>query len=155
MTQISLSDLLDPAQVTAEHMMCEHGQVFPFVLCSNEDGEVVSLGYDPPPTHIQRSLQAIQIGNRMREEDVKAYAVAHEVWVSNDNSFGSPTKDPNLSEAVLIEAYNVATSEFRMFQIDRAIKPYQLLPDENYGKGVHVGPGGTWNNLLADPGKVH
>jgi hypothetical protein len=159
MTQISLNDLMDKAQSKAEDMMRQHGQVLPFVLYRTTEGEEAAiLPYNPPPTAIQRRLLALQIGNKMRENGAIAYAVAHEVWLAStpmgEAPKSLPSQNPNREERVWIQAHNAAAKEFRVFLIDRTAAPHRLLRDKEFDDAPW-NPGGTWDNLLADPGKVH
>lgn len=153
----SLDQMLDQAQGMVHDQMRETGKVLPFLFCQKQDEETVIIGYNPLPTATQRRIQAILIGNKLREMGVVTYVVAHEMWMNSAptmeavHALGPPSKSPDRIEGVMIQAHNIAVSQTRIFWIDRSEGKPKLTLEDEVGR-VH--PGGTWDNLLMDP-KMH
>lgn len=76
----SLDQMLDEAERMVHDQMNETGKVLPMLFCQKQDGETMIIGYDPQPTPIQRRIQALTIGNHLRDLGVVTYVVSHEVW---------------------------------------------------------------------------
>ena len=153
----TLEQMLDQVESMVHDQMRETGKILPFLLCQKQDGETMIIGYNPLPTATQRRIQAILIGNQLRELGVVTYVVAHEVWMNSAPTLeaalaiGLPSKSPDRTEAVMIQAHNIVASQTRIFRIDRPDGKPKLTLDE-IGR-AH--PGGTWDNLLMEPNVVH
>ena len=154
----SLEQMLDQAERIAHDQMNETGKVLPMLFCQKQDGETMIIGYNPQPTATQRRIQAILIGNQLRELGVVTYVVAHEVWMDFADtleaakSLGPPSKSPDRSEGVMIQAHSVMASQTRIFRIDRPNGKPKLTNISEDDDRIH--PGGTWDNLLMEPNAV-
>lgn len=155
----SLEQMLDTVECMVHDQMGETGQILPFLFCQKQGGETVIIGYNAKPTVTQRRIQALLIGNELRELDVVTYVVAHEVWMNSAptaeavRALPPPSKCSDRTEAVMIQAHNIAASQTRIFKIDRPDGKPKLTDISEDGDQTH--PGGTWDNLLMDPSAVH
>ena len=155
----TLAQMLDQVESMVHDQMRERGKILPFLLCQKQDGETMMIGYNARPTATQRRIQALLIGNELRELDVVTYVVAHEVWMDfagtleAAKSLGPPSKSPDRSEGVMIQAHSVIASQTRIFRIDRPNRKPKLTNISEDDDRIH--PGGTWDNLLMDPNSVH
>lgn len=153
----SLKEMLDQVEGMVHDQMRETGKILPFLLCQKQAGETMIIGYHVKPTATQRRIQAVLIGNKLRELGVVTYVVAHEIWtisaptVEAALALGRPSKSPDRGEGVMIQAHNIVTSETRLFRIDHPDGKPKLTLE----KLDRAHPGGTWDNLLMDQSAVH
>ena len=154
----SLEQMLDQVQAIAQDQMHGIGQVLPMVFCQKQSGEMTSVGYEPPPNVWERRILALEIGAWLREMGVVTYVVVHEVWMNSAptveevRALPPPSKCPDRTEGVMIQAHNIITSQTRMFRIDRqGGKPKLTLDGDQIDRAL---PGGTWDDLLMDPNAI-
>ena len=79
----TLAQMLDQVETMVHDQMNEIGEILPMLFCQKQDGETMIIGYQPKPTATQRKIQALAIGNQLRDLDVVTYVVAHEVWMNS------------------------------------------------------------------------
>lgn len=109
----SLDQMLDQVEGLVHDQMHETGKILPFLLCQKQDGETMIIGYNVKPTATQRRIQAVLIGNKLREMGVVTYVVAHEVWMNSAltvdaaKTLGPPSESPDRSEAVMLQAHTL------------------------------------------------
>ncbi len=146
----TLEQMLDQVESMVHDQMNETGQILPFLLCQRHDGETLIIGYNTHPTAVQRRIQAVLIGNKLRELGVVTYVVAHEVWmkeIAKGEPITQPSKSSDRREAVMIQAHNITASQTRLFNIDRQDGKPKLTP--MLEEDDQTWPGGTWDNLLS------
>lgn len=154
----TLKNLLIAGEKAAHEMIKELGQVPTHFLCETSDGGRLRVIFPSAPTAVERRRNAIEVGDRMRQEGVTAYAVIGEVWMAEHETKEEldvlPSQDPGRIEAVIVEAHDTHTKRYRVFRIDRSGEHPRLVRAKEFDEG-NWHPGGTYDDLLVDRRVVH
>ena len=152
----SLEKMLVRVNGIVHNQMKEIEEVLPRLYCQCQDGEMMLIRHQIMSTLPQQRAQALEIGVQLRALDVVTYVVVNQGRMKEFDESRSQTPQSESSdeyEAVMIQAHNVETCLTFLLRIDLAegkpkLVPLHLLDAEKL-------QGGTWDNLLMDPGAVH